>query len=858
MKDYQKLEQRINALITEYRQHQKNQEQFQKQKNALQAKEEELKGVAIYDKINFLYTKIMGFIPPEKADALEQALEAKFAERAHDIYLSAKKNASMSRALKTPEQQKNFLLHICTQSMLKNDLVWDILNIATEHIDNKDIDEAIEASENFLSPKTNNIPVYYFKDKVEKMKKRNEDIFPDGDLVLKELNEELDTVAKTVITSSMEYGDEQGNPFEQIYDHNNIERLETNNTELIQEEKYKKYTQYFNMMIPDTILGTPDVNPDRYGDASVAENFFNSKEVPFVVSDKVSKGLNRIINFMREKDMLVNTGVFGEDGSKAYGFKQIKAAVNRLDGALSSLDPYQIKAAREEYETAVQNMREVYKMIKEEFDPTSDMMVGNISSYRESWVPGEFKNSLLYNSFASAIYNLAMNLDANHCSVDEFCKNPQKTFFQLMKGFTAKATPNSRFESTGLVTGIIRGVQKKAEPTPYPYGGVSRNIEFMVQLSMGTPEFRTNAFAGMMMQSYDGYIYGIADGHKNYMAKNTTETLANIFIVKEEDRNFDKLRAYEAVKTDGTGTIPAFDTIDYIESKHPDPAEIAERIKNTIEQIVENNRSEDPLIDKASAEDMLQIIRGAQMAAYEYMMIFPEPLEGTKKGYESLKQILENPQKAFPKAVSKKVLEGLRKAKEAGNSVAVSGDKTKSVLEQARSEARTAEAAYAEKIKGVTDQEKLQELRLEEIARLEKAYADGKLPKDYFEQRRVDVEFGNHENTVPFGVSERPTMKQFKAQHAEDFKEMSSEEIKYLYNSMMENAKREENKFLLIAAGNHPKPTPDVHTPAAKETEKQAEKIQLHIPPEILGEKTVVKSPEVKQTVAKIEDIQLK
>jgi hypothetical protein len=123
-----------------------------------------------------------------------------------------------------------------------------------------------------------------------------------------------------------------------------------------------------------------------------------------------------------------------------------------------------------------------------------------------------------------------------------------------------------------------------------------------------------------------------------------------------------------------------------------------------------------------------------------------------------------------------------------------------------------------------TLEEGLKTLRNAEIERLEEAYANGKLPLDYFEQRRVDVEQGKHDRKVPFGVDERPSFKQFKAENADALEGMSSSDIKFMYNNMMENARREENKFILNFVGNKPEPVAESSVSITNKEQTEAPK----------------------------------
>jgi hypothetical protein len=118
-------------------------------------------------------------------------------------------------------------------------------------------------------------------------------------------------------------------------------------------------------------------------------------------------------------------------------------------------------------------------------------------------------------------------------------------------------------------------------------------------------------------------------------------------------------------------------------------------------------------------------------------------------------------------------------------------------------------------------EEELRALPAEEIKKLDKAYTDGKLPKSYYEQRKLDIQNGTHNNKVPFGTDEYPDFNQFKEKYKTELedKELTNDDVKMFYERMMENARFEENKFLLCAAGKGPKPTLAEEENAAPEKE---------------------------------------
>jgi hypothetical protein len=202
--------------------------------------------------------------------------------------------------------------------------------------------------------------------------------------------------------------------------------------------------------------------------------------------------------------------------------------------------------------------------------------------------------------------------------------------------------------------------------------------------------------------------------------------------------------------------------------------------------------------------------------------------------------------------MSKELIEELRKVPSMKEYTKTLMSEGKEMLNAARAEARAAEENYNRRVEELnkrlnnsksalvfeeddekssalldekhTLEEGLKTLRNAEIERLEEAYANGKLPLDYFEQRRVDVEQGKQDRKIPFGVDERPSFKQFKAENADALEGMSSSDIKFMYNNMMENARREENKFILNFVGNKPEPVAESSVSITNKEQTEAPK----------------------------------
>ena len=134
---------------------------------------------------------------------------------------------------------------------------------------------------------------------------------------------------------------------------------------------------------------------------------------------------------------------------------------------------------------------------------------------------------------------------------------------------------------------------------------------------------------------------------------------------------------------------------------------------------------------------------------------------------------------------------------------------------------------------------KVNELISEEVKRLDKEYTDGKLPRDYYEQRKQNIQNGKADDKVPFGTDEYPTFDEFKQKYSDDLKEdnITEEDVQFFYSRMMENARMTETDFFLTASGVKSAPTLDA---------PEEFRYQIEIP-ELSDFDNSQKSPEIKQ-----------
>lgn len=850
MKRNEKLYSKIKEMIALYK---KFNAPPSADKDPVEKKLLAIEASAALDRLKHLYFEIMGKIPAEKRDEVHADIEEKYKTIIPEsTYKLVKTNIMMDSDLPTQDMKDHYLFYKCHNAIINSDKFNEMIEIASEYIDDQVIDEIYNGIDSYQSPSNTNVIIYSMRPRVEEQKKKNQETVTDPDK-LNALNEELDKVAEMVKTSHKDYTESYGDGYDAAHESIRNRRNDALNDEYLKKDEYKELCQYFNVRKDGLYCGVREVKPELYGDVEMAKNI---KDITpqIVIPENVKNALRHIISFMDESGMLKYGGTSGEAGSKAYGFTQIAHAHNALVAAISSDDPEKIKEARSNYETAVENMRRVFSMIEEELHPTTDNLIGNVSSYRETWVPAEFKNNLAHNAIASGIYNLAVSLQGNGISLEELLNDPKETIYNTMIGYASQSTPNDRLSVQSFsesVLDVIKGTEKRST---YPAGGVARNTEFLTQLTFGTPEYGQNILSAMALASYDAYILNLSQRSNpastfGYLSEKGYETLANIFLVNEEDRDYNKLRAFEATTVDGFRKIPPFDSANYIQNHKLDPSVIVDRIMTTARELHDrvNPNNSKGITDS----EMKSLIQGAQTAAYEFLMINTTPdTPKDKEAYKTLQQMIDKPERVFADYMSKSLTADIKKNRSVSGKIKDAAVRGKEALNNARIEARKAESVYNEKANELQDRiaslteninkdgnsenltaelnaakASFDALKKEEAARLESEYLNGKLTKDYLENRRENILRAEHEKSVPFGVSECPSFKKFKAQYANELKagELTSEDVKFFYDRLIETAKVEENKFILTATGTHPKPTLEEAEPVA-----EADDIQIN------------------------------
>lgn len=817
---------KFNALYNSYK---TRDQEYPNMADPVKSVQEKHRSIVDFEKMTELFKRFVYTLPEEHRAAAHSVFEEKYkAFSGNDRYTMYMKLVNDPKSVKYPtaEAKKYHLFYSIPLALLRAGDANDIVAQTVEQLDDNTLDGLLNEIETLQSDVVDNIKVEFFRKRVEELKVANETRVEDP-AQREALNEELETVAKTVITSTARYGSEQGEAVDAAYRTIGENRIDELNEKTLSTPEFQHFRGYFEVDPSGKYRGTRSVSKEHREDTEMAD-VFTADNVKMTFADQTKDSIRKVFDYMRSHNMFRDNADIGEQGTKIYGFAPICEAHEKLKAAIEGTDVDAIKEARMQYETELQNMRGLYDLIKKEFNPPAGMMVGNINSYRTEMVPNEFKNDILLNALVSGFFNLNAALAHQNFNLEQMFENPNKVFLQILKGFAANITAGAYVEGQNIAQAIK--TLTVASPTrKFPATGLPRNMEFLQALTYGSDAFEKNSLGSMLFTSYASYVGNIvfdSDGDSltltNYLVLNPVETLANVFLVNDEDRDYNRLRAANTMTIDCTEKIPAFDTLKYLETHTVDAGALINRFKDTLTELAAQK-----YFQRNAAETkhtaIADTVRAAQFAAYQFLLVHPEPEEcdpdiidkneidritqENKQKWEELKRIVNEPEVVFAEQIDEKTKEALDKrapkhkmfeaeSKAKTNAVRIAQRKAEQEYNNKTRETRkhfadvckqfgTGIGPEADKVRADYTQTTINIAAFEdnERKRLKGAYEAGEIPASYYEQRRRDIRLGTVDNFIPLDADECMALARDEARKAEKaYEKQTAALIKHVNN----------------------------------------------------------------------------
>ena len=793
---------------------------------------EKIELVDLKEKLVHLYEKIIDNIPKEKNDEIKQLIVSTL-KLGEDYFNSSKnKNSSIKEIAK----------HIQRTTMLEH--IEELISGAENLIEDDRIIENIVAEEkNYQPMSTTNIPQFPLKEVVKKIE--NGEKFKSLDKNKKdEVSKQLEEISEIVVQSSEKYSSRQ-----QMLD-SDYETIRNRKTREQVSSKLKGEYSYFDKVYTydrNTLFLKDDITDNQ-------EKIDTINSLQFNLDDDAKQKIFRIWKKMDELN-IVESGNGGEDGSKVYGFKKLLDARKNLNTVLEKEDFEKLAEVKDEYNKQLENMREMYKIVKEELDPAPEKMPGNQENVRNASIPAEFKNDLPLNSAYNGIYCVYSLLKYSGYTAEQFLENPNKCIGEITK------YEMERYEIDHYHTDATY-----EEKLAYSYGDNTLkvyNIHGIGRALGNLNLFVTDPKIKFENELYRSTIVGKVDFlttddllANNYFNKDRTGTLANNLLARSEDRNFMNLHSYDSTTPDRLHSVKAFDRAKYIKEKNILPNEFADRITTFVAEAYkiseeDNERYRMELAEYEIANDKFKIgkgdmpippekpkltkkmfvreIKDVQVAIQQYLLL-KDPLEND--GVERLKNILKDPIIAFESMnICPEYKKAMAELKNKNKTFETAKKEIQRNGEQIIKDTRTAEKNYnrridailkstnilSAKLKGETDSKRVSDIQVElakkmnemkllqkeETERLKGEFKAGRLPKNYCEERIANIIALKHNEKVALFTDGFDKEKFIKST---GLTELSKEEREGICLSEIERRKVEKeelyNKLYLIQKGS--------------------------------------------------------
>lgn len=772
------------------------------------------------DKLNNFYNCLIKKVPLQYQKELSDYLSP--------FYLNSDNVKYYFNKYSKPLVKNGFDAEYFKFSVFKGISKKEIIEKVSSYIPEKDLQEAIEENENFIGKKLNKQKVKLLEDKVNNAKEYLETNEHDENKK-KEILKELDLINNLVIGTNEEYRN--------TIDNRDPE-FETGRNKLC----YISVNNYINKNNPSSkkFINILESAGAYLNEDVVNENIEEFKkvksEIKYTLSDKHKKSTIKILKAFEKMGIYDPIDNGNEQGTKVYGFRQIFNAHVAIEKALDNNDFSKLKELRENYQIAINNMNELFKIVKDEFDPNPKTMVGNLSNLRHSYVPYDFVDDIATNATVSGLYNTLTVIKTIGCTPEEFVEDPYKylnDYRNTIKNNNLNIDTKAQGKSLPEVLSYAF-FNKFYQDINDNYGSAT-----LLRISEGLrnrendEEKRDDLFYNSMLNyAVDSIVTTYATGGRerksyyasHYLRNNPSGTIANALLVNDEDRVYSKLRAYEHYDiNDDLTIIQPFDVKDYILSHNIDAVELANRIKETTTALYRSSQenlarlknikeNQIQMISGHPEEEIPEIInnfiKGSQKAIELYMLLKNPSLED--KGIADLMALLKDPFKMLDGVeLDETTTKNLNALKNADKSLSTAEKASKKLGKTIIKNERKAEKTFnkqalkimkdiakleAKGLDATEKQNELAELKNQESQRIESKVKSNMLPKDYFDKRiqmMNNNEFKNKAQLFDDGI---PSKKDYIKTTGLDG--LSKAEINGLYDSFKLRIKHEKTVFV--------------------------------------------------------------
>ena len=758
---------------------------------------------------NFFYNRMIKEIRPEQLPALEAFAKRVMGEEAYNSTVRFLRNTlRMTDEYLAPKMENKLLNHVNAEGFR------EICAIVGEDV----AERAWAEAQTYTPPAYDPTPLHPLENDVASLKEKLPGLVPDEEKRAS-LAADLDEINAMVTETNENYSGQMTNKNTK-YAHVENVRSYKDGIKLLNDGafgmigghmKYDEGSKRFGMQ-------------DFLGNGQL-KNAMQSVEVRYSPAYKAK--IIAILKRMDELGLVPENSTGKEEGQKIYGFSKLVEAQTVLKTAIKEGDVEHIPQLKAEYVKQTENMRELYAMVEDAIPDDNRRVPNNVDNMRTKFIPAEFKKSVSTNSNLNALWITLSFIKQSGTTIEEFVEKPISYLRNLITKQFEKIAPEKRFEGMDLHQVLVSEAYVIDSDNQANWLGTLRAMEMVY----GDPEFQAYNQTAVRVLEQE---LSLAVPHAQTFidiggADNNRQTLANLFLVNDEDRDYAKMPTDPNKSADGFTEYPPFDPVKYLNEHDIDYQAMADRMGNAIKAFSDAILAQ-PDEGKNLKYDVAKMMRSVRVATARALLLKnPDPSE---PGVKELSEFLETPLKALEKyGVNKETILSLNARMKNGikdpignieanklNLKKLVSDKEKSVKGFTASEkaynqkadtilkeaeriskqvAKEKDPAKVEKlqIESVKKMNELKALQKSEVERLENAFKDGKITAYYLKNRTEKIGSLNHSKpTAMFEADAFPAKDDYI--RSTGLEELTSDEKKGLYQSAKMRALDEKRKFL--------------------------------------------------------------
>lgn len=778
------------------------------------------------EKLDKIYREMVDNLPEENYEkfngALQNIMGEDYYQRFYNNVLSHNPNATY----------KDFFEGVSISTVISN---FDtLIGGLADFMPDKTIEKVATTVQNYVPAAIDNTPIHPYSERIENIKK-GEKFNSLSQEQKSVVGKQLDEINEVIKESPRRYSEAQTGfdaDYERIINKSNNEFYKKYLNEI--NKDFGKAYDYYDLCF--TVKD--DVADDE-------EKIRIAQSPSFKLSQQTQNSILRVWKKMDELN-IISAGDGRETGGKIYGFQKLYDAKKQLSDALKEEQFDKLGDLKSEYEKQLQNVRDMYDIIKTELNPTPDKIPGNVQNFRENFVPAEFKNNICINATFNAMYNAYSIVKSMGITPEEFLKNPQTYIEQnfnneLTKFHIDKIYGNLSFEET------LARVYADKSKAGINIHGMPRMVSTLTYFEKDEAQKENNLIYAAVQSGKVGRIFDDEQISYNYFTKERTKTFINLLLANPEDKDFIKMKSYDSLTTDKLHKTKAFDLASYLKNNNISSNDVYERVSKLLttaynlsytgekqykkdqikydKLLVEykkgnlKNAPESPESCALSKSDFGKMVKDVQQGIMAFVMLSnPE----RDNGMERLVGVLKDPMQALKgvevdetyvqelnKFKNKDVVlnENLQRAKLEGRlNVEDVREKEKAYNKLADKILKDANKISA-KVAKTTDEKRIEELqkqsvlKMNELKQLQKAETErlskeskaGNIPSDYYKKRIENIISLRHNEKVAIfddGLDKKQFIK------STGLEQLTKGEAEKLYESEIAKQKIQKDIFI--------------------------------------------------------------